>query len=229
MKVTFIHHSSFLVETPSLQLLFDYYEGPLPEFDRKKPLYVLASHSHGDHYGKVIYSLPEKHPDVRYVLSFDIPEGHLPAGFRCPVRHMVPHEEFQDSFLKVSTLKSNDRGVAFVLQAADGSKIYHGGDLNNWYWDRGPVALEDERIYHEELSRIEGMDFDAAFVPLDPRLQNYHIGMDNFMEHVTAKAVFPMHFWGQFDLIGEFLTLPTTAPYREHVMKIERDGQVFEL
>lgn len=50
MKVTYIHHSSFLVETDENYFLFDYFEGELPEFKEDKPLLVFASHRHGDHF-----------------------------------------------------------------------------------------------------------------------------------------------------------------------------------
>ena len=49
MKVTFIYHSAFLVELERCSLLFDWYGGDLPKIDRTKPLYVFASHHHGDH------------------------------------------------------------------------------------------------------------------------------------------------------------------------------------
>ena len=48
MKVTFILHSCYHVELEGCCLLFDYYEGEVPESD--KPLYVFASHSHEDHF-----------------------------------------------------------------------------------------------------------------------------------------------------------------------------------
>ena len=50
MKITYIHHSSFLVELESVYLLFDYTEGVIPGLKREKPLLVLESHRHGDHY-----------------------------------------------------------------------------------------------------------------------------------------------------------------------------------
>ena len=57
MKITYIHHSAFLVETESAYLLFDYFQGKLPEFSEEKPLYVFASHRHPDHFSKVIFEL----------------------------------------------------------------------------------------------------------------------------------------------------------------------------
>lgn len=50
MRVTYIGHSGFSVELESHILLFDYYEGTMPEFDPAKKLLVFASHSHPDHF-----------------------------------------------------------------------------------------------------------------------------------------------------------------------------------
>ena len=46
MNVTYIYHSSFLVETVSAYLLFDYFKGELPRMTPSKPIYVFASHRH---------------------------------------------------------------------------------------------------------------------------------------------------------------------------------------
>ena len=40
MKITYIHHSSFMAELDHAVLLFDYFEGNIPETDREKPLFV---------------------------------------------------------------------------------------------------------------------------------------------------------------------------------------------
>ena len=44
MRVTYIHHSSFLVETERCYYLFDYEKGYLPKMNVTKPIYVLSSH-----------------------------------------------------------------------------------------------------------------------------------------------------------------------------------------
>ena len=43
MKITYIHHSSFMAELDHAVLLFDYFEGNIPETDRGKPLFVLPA------------------------------------------------------------------------------------------------------------------------------------------------------------------------------------------
>ena len=70
MKVTFLYHSSYFVEMDTCCLLFDYYQGDIPQVD--KPLYVFASHSHGDHFSPVIFQLAQGGKEVHYLLSDDI-------------------------------------------------------------------------------------------------------------------------------------------------------------
>ena len=59
MRVTFIHHSCFVVELEDKVLIFDYFagdkvngytfEGKLPEYDANTKINLFASHSHQDH------------------------------------------------------------------------------------------------------------------------------------------------------------------------------------
>ena len=72
MKITYIHHSSFLVEMEQIALLFDYFEGEIPEIRQDQLLIVFASHRHGDHFSPGIFDLAENHPKIWFVLSDDI-------------------------------------------------------------------------------------------------------------------------------------------------------------
>lgn len=72
LKITYIAHSSFFIETDRTCLLFDYYTGTIPKVPVGKKLYVFASHRHGDHYSKKIFDLKNEYKDVHYLLSSDI-------------------------------------------------------------------------------------------------------------------------------------------------------------
>ena len=75
ISIDYIGHSGFLVETETSLMLFDYYRGDLSVLDAKpadKPLFVFASHAHGDHYNPAILKLAEKEREVHYFFSFDI-------------------------------------------------------------------------------------------------------------------------------------------------------------
>ena len=57
MRVTFLEHSGFLVELPSVTLLFDWWKGELPALRPGVPLLVFSSHRHEDHFKPEIFSL----------------------------------------------------------------------------------------------------------------------------------------------------------------------------
>ena len=46
MKVTYINHSGFLIETRDCYYIFDYYKGELPHLDKEKEVIVFCSHPH---------------------------------------------------------------------------------------------------------------------------------------------------------------------------------------
>ena len=50
MKITYIYHSGFLVESADAYYIFDYYRADFPVTDADKPVYVFVSHRHPDHY-----------------------------------------------------------------------------------------------------------------------------------------------------------------------------------
>ena len=55
MKITYINHSGFLIETKDCYYIFDYYKGELPLLDKKKEVIVFCSHFHKDHFN-IIYN-----------------------------------------------------------------------------------------------------------------------------------------------------------------------------
>ncbi len=243
MKVTYIHHSSFLVELEHIALLFDYFEGELPalgtEQGREKPLFVFASHRHGDHFSPVIFKLGGRYQQVRYILSDDISLGQTPEALREKIVWMGPGEtrSLEAAFpggteqLMIRTLRSTDEGVAFLIQA-EGRTIYHAGDLNDWVWEGEPEEENRQMSlrYRTELEKLKGIPIDLAFMLLDPRQeQDSALGMDEFMRCADARVVFPMHFWGDFGVTKRFRALPCAREYRDRIREIEREGQSFQV
>lgn len=210
MKITYIDHSGFAVETEKSVYIFDYFKGELPDIPADKPVIVFASHSHPDHYNpRVFERLDEKGVEpsrMKAVLGKDIRENKYPEGV--PVMKARAHMSFslEDGTL-VDTLLSTDQGVAFLLTTSEGV-IYHAGDLNDWYWEGEPD--QDNRSmtgrYRAEIDRIKGKEVDIAFVPLDPRQEkDYARGMLYFLKQVPAKHVFPMHYWDKPQIMETFL------------------------
>ncbi len=72
MKITYIHHSCFVIEIEDCIFIFDYYKGELPKFDKDKRIIFFVSHGHNDHFNPNIYQYAEYNPYVTYVLSDDL-------------------------------------------------------------------------------------------------------------------------------------------------------------
>ena len=122
MRITYIHHSSFLTEMKEAAFLFDYYQGEV-RLPQGKPAVVFASHRHGDHFSKVIFDLAEGREDVFFVLSDDIWEKRTPPDLRNRILFAGPGQEFSLPWLScvsVRTFKSTDEGVSFLIRSPEG-------------------------------------------------------------------------------------------------------------
>ncbi len=227
MKVTYIGHSGYMVEDGGTALVFDYYEGRMPEILEQSKVYVFASHVHPDHFNREIFGWERKYRDIRYILSDDIKA----AGPKGKTVYIGPRQEKEFEGLKIRTLRSTDEGVAFLV-CLHGKKIYHGGDLNWWHWVEEGDAYNEmmRRGYQHEIGKIEGERLYAAFLPLDPRQEEqYSWGFDYFMRHTDTKHAFPMHMWGQYDVCGRLAQDPVSEPYRDKIMMVGKSLQVFEI
>ena len=221
MKVTYIYHSCFLVETESCYYLFDYYRGELPPLKKDKPILVFSSHAHGDHYQPRVFSLLEEQEisSVYAVLSDDISVGTVPANV--PYMTAAPSQEYvlpQGQHL--TTLRSTDQGTAFLIRGGEGM-LYHAGDLNDWVWQGEAPSYNEEmtRVYRAEVDKMAGLPVDIAFVVLDPRQEeDYARGMLYFLEKVPARQVYPMHYWEKPEIIDRFLR--EYPQYQNRIVKI---------
>ena len=210
MRVTYIGHSGFSVELESHILLFDYYEGTMPEFDPAKKLLVFASH-------------------VEYIFPKDI--GIAKKEQRASEHFMRKRDEITVGDTKVKSLRSTDEGVAFLVRCED-RIIYHAGDLNWWYWEEEDDAYNRmmRGDYQKEIETLAGEKIDLAFVVLDPRQEEqFYWGFDWYMRHTDTKIVFPMHMWKQYEVQDRLIGMEVSEPYREKIMRVREKGQVFEL
>ena len=211
MRVTYLGHSGFLLEMEDALFLFDYYQGSLPEMDPEKTLFVFVSHVHYDHYNPDILKLRRQRQNIWYLFSDDVP---MPDEQKQVIR-LSPEEERRVNGIRVRTLPSTDEGVAFWIEY-QGIVIYHAGDLNWWHWEGEPDEQNawHDKAFHEELERIRGRFFDAAFVPLDPRQEeNAWWGFVDFLNACRCDNVFPMHCFDNRAGMLAYLKRPELAPY----------------
>lgn len=206
MKLTYIYHSSFLIEFEDSYFLFDYYKKDIPKMDYDKKLYVFSSHAHKDHFNKEIFSMFDKHRDVEYILSDDIKYRSYPKDKI--VHYLSPNSEYKINDISIETLTSTDEGVAFILEK-DGNKIYYAGDLNWWTWDGFESEEEYENMtanFKKEIEKIKGRDFDLAMIVLDPRqAHRYDWGINYFIENTNTRNIAPMHCWDKYEIIDKYM------------------------
>lgn len=236
MRVTFLDHSGFLVELPTVTLLFDWWKGELPALRPGIPLLVFASHHHEDHFKPEIFSLAGGTRDVRFLLGKDIrlsPSHRARWGLSNETAEMCTVLGGNQTVeplpgVTVETLPSTDEGVAFLV-TAEGQHIFHAGDLNWWHWEGEDPAwntrmAQDFKSYTVPL---QGRPIDLAMLPLDPRLgEDGFRGPCYFLELAGITRFLPMHQWGDFGFTEQFLSkYPDFAP---RTVPVTRCGQTFD-
>ena len=209
MEITYIHHSCFLIETPTCYYIFDYEKGHIPKLDATKPIFVLSSHGHHDHYNPEIFSVLKSMgmESVCAVLSDDI---SIPLDV--DVLSVSPGNEYKLALgQKLTIFASTDLGVAFLIED-QGNIIYHAGDLNDWVWEGEDSSYNEQmtKDYRKQIhllaEKLDGREIDTAFVVLDPRQEkDYDRGLCYFLEHISVKKVYPMHYWGKPEIIDTFI------------------------
>lgn len=219
MKITYIYHSGFLVETNDCYYLFDYYKGKLPPLQTDKPILVFASHVHRDHYNREVFPLLKDMgmQHITAILSKDIHPWKYPENVDAV--KVFAHQRYElPGNTTLETLLSTDAGVAFLVHCPEGT-IYHAGDLNDWVWE----GLPEERnrqitgSYRHEIDLLKDVQIDVAFIPLDPRQEKHYArGMLYFLQKVNVGKVYPMHYWDKPEIIEQFL-----QEYPEYEGKIE--------
>ncbi|KPU45686.1 beta-lactamase superfamily domain protein [Oxobacter pfennigii] len=235
IKIYYLYNSGFTVETENCFLIFDYFKdsvlkgeksisnGAIGEDDLRidKKIFVFSSHSHADHFNKVILKWQNIRPDITYILSSDIKLGYAKEN----IKYLSPYEEINLGDIIIKAYGSTDIGVSFYI-LADGVSIFHSGDLNWWYWwDDTPEEIEKaEKAFKEEIEKIKGNKIDIAFFPVDPRLEhNYSKGGEYFIKEITPSYFIPMHFGVTYEITEKFAHLMKDSPVK--VLKLSRRGQ----
>ena len=236
MTVTFLGHSGFLAELPTVTLLFDWWKGELPALRPGVPLYVFASHRHEDHFDPKIFALDGGPRDVRFVLGHDIKlsirnlerwgvspgtaeKCHiLRGGQTCTLPQAT-----------VEALSSTDEGEAFLVKA-DGLTLFHAGDLNWWHWEGEDKAWNNNMAanFQRYTEPLRGRRIDLAMLPLDPRLgEDGFRGPRHFLETADICHFLPMHQWGDFGFTEKFLA--RCPEFRPQTVPVTAEGQGFSL
>lgn len=217
MKIYHLYHSGVAVVDGERLLVFDYYNDKATGNKRKlstgvidssklkrySEVDVFVSHRHGDHYNPVIFNWQQENNNIKYFLSSDINA----TGDGNNVFYLDHDQELSIENLQIKTFGSTDLGVSFLVKIEDRS-IFHAGDLNWWYWKSFlKEELEhEEREYKKEIEKIKGVKIDIAFVPVDPRLDEYYyLAGEYFIEEVKPGLFIPIHFGNKYRITSKLV------------------------
>lgn len=217
----YIWHDCFFFESDNLSIVFDFWIDPLEsndelplflnKIDKQKPLYVLVSHHHKDHYTKKIFEWEKRFEHVKFIISKDvaISARHILCGdsiykgFKPSTSSVVvlkPGEKYLDNLLNVEAFGSTDIGNSYAVTLFTGETIFHAGDLNAWIWkDESTEAEVNEEL--EKFNKIlddvydAHKSFDYCMFPVDSRIgSEYYTGAKIFVRRFDVRRFFPMHF-----------------------------------
>ena len=245
MRIHYVYHSGFVAECEKCIIIFDYYRHELPACvqdaidTQSKDVFFFASHTHSDHFNPDIFKYYSD--NVYYIISDDIKDKILHRSMLDDYDGIMYEFIHSDqcmtingkcgSEITVETLKSTDRGVAFIV-TADGQCLYHAGDHNDWAFEEADKSKNNDvkARYERELQKIKGRHFDAAFLPVDYRLGKYYCrGPIKFLELTDTKYIFPMHMWKEYGYIDKFRNEEAMSDYRDRVLDVDADGKFWDI
>lgn len=222
INLTYIWHDCFLLESDEATVLFDYYRdgdasSPIaePEFltalRADKPLYIVVSHHHKDHFTRQIFGWKHIVGEVHYILSRDTEKSirHLlrPDSMYRGVKPdseqvtvLRPGESYSDGRLTVRAFGSTDIGNSYMVEI-EGNRIFHAGDLNAWIWKDESTPAEVAAAIRDFMKVLEtvrgecGERIDLAMFPVDSRIgRDYWEGAARFVRFFDVGVFVPMHF-----------------------------------
>lgn len=212
IKIDYLGHSGFFVETDNTMFIFDYYYGDLSFLEEKsddKPLFVLSSHGHGDHFNPEIFSIVKTHRKTIYLLSFDIKDKSA-VQENLDIQYLDADKIYEIEELGiVKTLFSTDEGIAFLIETKS-ETFFYAGDLHWWDWPgEDPEWLAgQEAVFKREIGKLTDKNIDLAFAVLDGRLEdNYAKGMMHILSELHPRYMLPMHFWDDKTVVERFKKL----------------------
>ena len=207
MKLTYIFHSGFVLETEQSTIVFDYWLDPSSVMEgvlkSDKPLYVFSSHFHEDHFNREIFEWKKQKSNITYILSKDILR-HRRANKEEANVWLAKGGSWADDRISVKAFGSTDSGVSWIVET-EGKRIFHAGDLNNWYARFLPNAVPGQTIYskafeedidpiaHEKQYLGELKDIRKAVIKRETS------ELDQMSEHEQARTKFKVA--DGFDLV----------------------------
>lgn len=235
VKIHYLYHSSFIIETKSNLLIFDYFNdksdkelrnlqsGVITDevLQTEKDILVFSTHSHYDHFNSLILSWKKVNSKIKYILSSDISKDQ-----NCiDCTYISEGENVKVGSADISAYGSTDIGISLLVNV-EGVSIFHAGDLNWWNWkdESDEDNLNMEKAFKEKIEKLYKEKIDIAFFPVDSRLEEYYyLGGQYFIEKIKPELFIPMHFGTDYGITKNFKKKMNNCP--TEIIEIYERGQ----
>lgn len=222
MKITYLDNSGFVITNDKVIMVFDYTRDPSHSLNKilgdrpDTPVVFFVSHREPGHYNPGIYEIAQNHRRV-YVVSNDVVASRIPSTLEVQGMSAGDIVENLPGDIRVKAYGATQEGVSFLVSLPDGSKIFHGGRLNDWH-NQDEATFKEVEKANEEFTKIvnriaeDNPIVDIAMLAVDPRQgSDFARGARTFMDKIKVVHFFPMAFNGRADEACAFDSYATSA------------------
>jgi len=174
-RITYIGHSTFLLESPELvRIATDYNDYVKPPI---LPDVITMNHAHSTHYT----DFPD--PGIKYVLRGWGPSPDKPARYDLQIKDVHIHN------------------VPTNIRSWNGTTERHGNSI--FVFDIGSLCIAHLGHLHHTLTQQQLNEIgkiDVVLVPVDGGMTLDLDGMVEVLDSLKARVMIPMHFFSTFTL-----------------------------
>ena len=226
MRITYIAHSTFLIETSSHRLVLDPFFEQNPATKTKvKDIqcdFVLVSHGHDDHCADALKLALRN--DATIIANYEITEFFAKQGAKTHGMNPGGAHEFPFGRVKLTQAihtsstevdgRNRYMGVACgLLISADGKQVYHAGDT---------ALFSDMKLYARPK-------LDVAMLPIG---DNFTMGPDDAlvaMDFLKPRLTIPMHYNTWPVIAQDVDSFAKRAKRKKHKVQAMKPGDQIEL